>query len=396
MNKKIYLTGAVRTPIGSLNGILAPVTAVTLGVISVKETILRGGIDARAVDEVIMGNVLQAGQGQNPARQIAIGCGLEQTVPSYTVNMVCGSGMKAVELAFQNILAGHASCIIAGGTESMTNAPYLLSAMRGGARCGHASADDSVVLDGLTDVFGKYHMGITAENIAERYGISRAEQDAYACESQKRYAAAAEKGLFNNEIVPVEYLKRKEKITVSKDEHPRPETNMQILAGLKPAFKKDGTVSAGNSSGINDGAASLIVCNDQFASENGIAENKFVQILDAVSVGCDPAFMGLGPVYAVKKILERNKLTAGDIGMWELNEAFAAQAIAVLKELNLSDEKVNTGGGAIALGHPIGASGCRIIVTLMYHMKRTGTEFGIASLCVGGGMGLAVLLKNCG
>lgn len=388
--KEVYISGATRTPIGGLGGLLAKVSAVELGVMSARESFKRAAIDAQDIDEVIAGNVLQAGLGQNPGRQVAMECAVPEHVPAFTVNQVCGSGLKAIDLAFRSVLHGDANAVLAVGMENMSRAPYLIPSLRQGARLGNAEAVDSVVHDGLTDVFGGYHMGITAENIAERFNISRGEQDQYAMESQRRCVDAIAKGLFKDELVPVEITGRKQNLIIDQDEHPRPETTIEMLGGLRPAFKADGTVTAGNASGINDGAASAVVGQAEIFGDL----SECVRIRDVACVGCAPAMMGLGPVGAVNRLLSRNNIRVDDVDLWELNEAFAAQAIAVLRELKLDPEKVNTNGGAIALGHPIGASGTRIVVTLIHGMKRQGASLGVASLCVGGGMGLAILLEN--
>jgi acetyl-CoA C-acetyltransferase len=388
--KEVLIAGAVRTPIGGLGGALSTVSAVELGKITAQESLNRAGIPADGIDEVIFGNVLQAGLGQNPARQIAIGCGVPVEVPSFTVNQVCGSGMKAVDLAWKSILLDEASAVIAGGIESMSGAPYILKSLRGGTKYGKTTALDTVESDGLTDVFGEYHMGITAENIAGQFAISRKMQDRFAVESQRRCGAAVEKGIFTEEIIPITVKLGKKELLVCQDEHPRPDSTVEILAKLRPAFTPDGTVTAGNASGINDGAASLIVGRaDIFTNRS-----QCVRIKDIVCSGCAPELMGLGPVGAVNKLLQRQKLSCNDIDLWELNEAFAAQSLAVIDQLKLNPEKVNVNGGAIALGHPIGASGTRIIVTLIHQMKRQNAALGVASLCVGGGMGLAILLEN--
>ena len=368
--RNVLLTGAARTPIGSLNGSLAAVNAVELGKVSAMASIEKTGITE--LEEVIFGNVLQAGLGQNPARQIAIGCGVPNQVPSFTVNQVCGSGLKAIDLAWQRVASGSIKEALAGGVESMSGAPHILPSLRNGVKLGETVVLDTVVNDGLTDAFGRCHMGITAENIAEKYG------------------AAFRNGLFKDEIIPVTVKGRKKDVIVENDEHPRPETSMEDLAKLRAVFKKDGTVTAGNASGINDGAASVIVID----SESVAKDISCVKIRDIVCVGCDPAFMGLGPVPAVKELLKRQGMNTGDIDLWELNEAFAVQSIAVLKDLGIDSGRVNVNGGAIALGHPIGASGARIVVTLFHEMKRRGSSLGVASLCVGGGMGLAILLEN--
>jgi len=388
--KEILISGAVRTPIGTLGGALSKVSAVELGKAAAKESLKRSGIAPETIDEVIFGNVLQAGLGQNPARQIAVGCEVPIEVPSFTVNQVCGSGMKAIDLAWKSILLGEADAVIAGGIENMSGAPYILPALRQGARFGQTTAQDIVESDGLTDAFGQYHMGITAENIAERYNISREEQDRFAGESQRRCAVAVANNIFTAEITPITVKQRKNEIIVEQDEHPKPGSTFEILSKLRPAFKPDGTVTAGNASGINDGAASLIVAGaDKFTDKS-----QCVRIKDIVCVGCAPEIMGMGPVGAVNKLLKRQGMTVDDIDLWELNEAFAVQSLAVLRELKLDASKVNINGGAIALGHPIGASGTRITVTLIHQMKRQNAALGVASLCVGGGMGLAILLEN--
>lgn len=388
--KKIFIGGAVRTPIGALNGLLSGISAVELGKTSVTASLKRSGVDRSDVNEVIIGNVLQAGMGQNPARQIAIGCGIPKHVPAYTVNQVCGSGLKAIDLAWRSVLLNEAAIVIAGGIESMSNAPYILPALRQGARLGECVAKDTAVSDGLTDVFGQYHMGVTAENIAVKYGITREAQDRFAVESQRRYAGALKGNIFKDEIVPVTVKQRKSEMTVEQDEHPRPETTFEALSKLRPAFKPDGTVTAGNASGINDGAASMVI----FDGERKTDISQCVRIKDIVCVGCEPELMGMGPVGAVNMLLSRQGLNIGDIDLWELNEAFAAQSLAVLNELRIDQAKVNVNGGAIAIGHPIGASGTRIVVSLIHQMKRQNAGLGIASLCVGGGMGLAILLEN--
>jgi len=388
---KVFIAGSVRTPIGSLNGALSGLTAVELGKICASESLRRAGVEGTVVDEVVIGNVLQAGLGQNPARQIAIGCGVLTRIPSFTVNQVCGSGLKAIDLARRSIMSGDSKVAIAGGIESMSGAPYILPALRQGARLGECAALDIVVSDGLTDAFGKYHMGVTAELVASKYAVSREAQDRFALESQQKCKKAIEKGIFNEEIVPVTIKQRKKEIVVDVDEHPRPETALESLSKLKPAFKPDGTVTAGNSSGINDGAASVLLFSEESAPS--CAAGKIL-VRDIVCVGCDPELMGMGPVAAIRALLSRQKIQIGDIDVWELNEAFAAQSVAVLNELGIDAGRVNINGGAIALGHPIGASGARIVVTLIHQMKRQNAGFGIASLCVGGGMGLAILLEN--
>jgi acetyl-CoA C-acetyltransferase len=390
--RKVYIAGGVRTPIGDLNGAFASVSAVELGRVAARESIGRAGIGAERVEEAIFGNVLQAGQGQNPARQIAMAAGVPQEAPSFTVNKVCASGMKAIELAWQAILLGRRSLVLAGGIESMSRAPYLLADLRSGARLGHSSAVDSTVADGLTDVFSRQHMGTTAEAVAEQYGISREEQDRYALESHRRCVEAARAGVFGEEIVPVEVKGRKQSTIVKDDEHPRPDTSLDRLAALRPAFRETGTVTAGNASGINDGAASVILMAEDHPALPAAGTTFLLR--DTAAVGCAPATMGLGPIPAVRQLLSVNSLGIDDIDLWEINEAFAATTIAVQRELGIPAERLNVNGGAVALGHPIGASGARIVVTLMHEMNRREAKTGVASMCIGGGMGMAVLVER--
>ncbi len=391
--RNVILLGSARTPIGAMSGAFANTSAVELGIVAAESTFHRIGANPEHVEEVIFGNALQAGLGQNPARQIALGVGVPMDVPSYTVNKVCGSGMKALELGWQSILLERANVILAGGTENMTQAPYLLPSMRGGARLGDAQAVDSMVHDGLTDVFNRYHMGITAENVAEKFGISREEQDAFAVASQEKCEKAVEGHVFKNEIAPVTIKQRKKEVVVELDEYPKPETTLETLGKLRPAFKKDGTVTAANASGINDGAASILLMAEDALTETVETANA-VYLRDVQSSGCDPATMGLGPIGAVKKLMTNNGLAVDDIGLWELNEAFASQSIAVVRELGIDLEKVNVNGGAIALGHPIGCSGARIVVTLIHEMKRRDARYGVAAMCIGGGQGIGCLLEN--
>ncbi|ADG07850.1 acetyl-CoA C-acetyltransferase [Kyrpidia tusciae] len=389
----VVITSAVRTAVGTFQGALSRVPAPELGAAVLKEAAARGGVDPERLDEVIMGNVLQAGLGQNPARQAAMKAGIPQEVPSMTINKVCGSGLKAVMLAAQAIRAGDAEMLLAGGMENMSRAPYLTEGARSGLRMGHAELVDSMIKDGLWCAFTDVHMGITAENVAERYGLTREEQDAFALRSQRRSAAAIAEGRFKDEIVPVEIRGRKGEVSVfDTDEHPRPSTTAEALAKLRPAFKKDGTVTAGNASGLNDGAAALAVMSAARATESGA--KPLVRVVSYASAGLDPAVMGLGPIYATRKALDRAGLTMADIGLVEANEAFAAQSLAVARELNIPDEILNVNGGAIALGHPIGASGARILVTLIHEMKRRGVRYGLATLCIGGGQGAAMIVEN--
>ncbi|MCC6444767.1 MAG: acetyl-CoA C-acyltransferase [Armatimonadetes bacterium] len=392
--RKVLMLGGARTPIGELGGSLAPVSAVRLGVAASAESLRRAGISPDEIDEVIIGNVLQSGQGQNPARQVAIGAGVPQGVPAYTVNQVCGSGIKAIELAWHNILLGRADRALAGGIESMSQSPYILPAMRGGARLGHSQAADTILTDGLTDAFGQYHMGITAERLAADYRLTRQDQDRFAVQSHRRYAAALEAGFIAEEIVPIIIQGRKAETAVQSDERPRPDTSLEKLGNLRPAFQEGGTVTAGNASGINDGAAAVVLAAEESLAASGLSAAGAVLVRDVVVVGCAPEVMGLGPVGAVRKLMARNGLTAVDIDLWELNEAFAAQSLAVLAELGIGEEKVNVNGGAIAVGHPIGASGTRIAVSLMRQMKRQQARLGVATMCIGGGMGIALLLEN--
>jgi acetyl-CoA C-acetyltransferase len=386
------ILSACRTAIGSFGGSLKDFSAADLGAIVIREAIRRADIKAIDLGDVIMGCVLQAGAGMNVARQAAIKAGVPQEVPGETVNRVCGSGLQSVVHAVEATRVGYTDLVLAGGTESMSNAPYILKGARWGFRMGHGEVYDSMLLEGLTCAMGGYHMGITAENIASRFDVSRDEQDAYAAESQRRAERAVQAGLFKDEIVPVHIPQKKgEPIVFDTDEYPRAETTVEKLGGLRPAFRKDGTVTAGNASGINDGAAAVVVATAERAAKLG--RKPLARILSFASTGVDPAIMGMGPVPAVRKALERAKLTTSDVDLFELNEAFAVQAVAVLKQLGLSGEKVNTRGGAIALGHPIGASGARVLTTLIYALRAQGGGKGVASLCIGGGMGIAMVIE---
>jgi len=391
--REIVIASAVRTPIGSFGGMFKNVSAVQLGTVVAKEALKRANVKPEMVDEVIFGNVLQAGLGQNVARQVSVHAGIPIEVPSFTINKVCGSGLKAVALAAQAILAGEAEIVLAGGTENMSQAPYLLKSARWGQRMGNAQIEDYMVQDGLWDVFNDYHMGITAENIVEKYGLTREEQDQLALESQNKAEEAVKSGRFKDEIVAVEIPQRKgDPIIADTDEYPRFGTTMEALAKLRPAFKKDGTVTAGNASGINDGAAALVVMSKEKAEELGIT--PLVTIVSYASAGVDPSIMGTGPIPATKKALEKANLTVEDLDLIEANEAFAAQALSVIKELNFDTSKVNVNGGAIALGHPIGASGARILVTLLHEMAKRDAKNGLATLCIGGGQGIAMVVKR--
>ncbi len=387
------IVSGVRTAIGAFGGTLSNMPASRLGAIVVKEAVKRAGIDASMVDEVIMGNVIGAGQGQNVARQAALYAGVPVEVPCMTVNKVCGSGLKAVVMAAQAIAAGDADVVVAGGTENMNMAPYLLPKARYGYRMGHAELIDSMILDGLWCIFGDTHMGITAENVAERWGITREEQDAYAALSQNRAEEAIKSGRFEDEIVPVEVPQRKaDPVVFDQDEYPRFGTTAEKLARLRPAFKKDGTVTAGNASGINDGAAALVVMSAEKARQLNI--EPMATIKAYASAGVQPEIMGTGPVPATLKALKKAGLDIADIDLIELNEAFTSTTLAGIRDLGLDPSIVNVNGGAIALGHPIGASGARILVTLLHEMKKRGAKKGLATMCIGGGMGIAVIVER--
>jgi acetyl-CoA C-acetyltransferase len=388
--KKVVIVSAARTPVGSYGGVFKNTNAVELGKVAVKAALERAGVKPEMVDEVIFGNVLQAGLGQNVARQVSIGAGIPDYVTAYTVNKVCGSGLKTVALAAQAIKA---EVVVVGGTENMSMAPYLLPNNRWGQRMGNGQVIDYMVADGLTDIFNNYHMGITAENIVEKYGLTREEQDELAYNSQIRAEKAVKEGRFKDEIVPVEIPQRKgDPIVVDTDEYPKFGTTMETLAKLRPAFKKDGSVTAGNASGINDGAAAFVVMSEDKAKELGL--KVMAEIVSYASGGVDPAIMGTGPIPASKNALEKAGLKIEDIDLIEANEAFAAQALSVAKELNFDMEKVNVNGGAIAIGHPIGASGARILVTLLHEMEKRDNKLGLATLCIGGGQGISMVVKR--
>ena len=390
---KAYIVNGKRLATGRFNGSLTPVSAVELGTIVVKELIENSSIEVNEVDEVIMGNVLQAGLGQNPARQVAIKAGLPHSVPAWTVNKVCASGLKSVALAAQAVTCGMANMIIAGGVEHMTSAPYLLKQARWGQRMGHGEMVDSMVCDALWDGFYDCHMGVTAENVAEKYGVSREKQDSFAAHSQQKAEKAIGEGKFKDEIVPVVIKqKKKDDIIFATDEHPRANTTAESLSRLEPAFKKEGTVTAGNASGINDGAGAVIVVSKEKMNE--VKHDWAFRIVASHSVGLDPAFMGLGPVAASQGVLERAGCTIGDLDLIEVNEAFAATSIQVNREMGWDPDKVNVLGGAIALGHPVGASGTRILVTLLHEMVRRNVSLGLASLCIGGGQGMAMMVER--
>ncbi|MHC8516493.1 acetyl-CoA C-acetyltransferase [Sporosarcina sp. ITBMC105] len=393
MSNDVVIVSAVRTAIGSFLGSLKNVSAVELGSIVIKEALNRAGVQGEDVDEVIMGNVLQAGLGQNPARQSAIQAGLPETVPAMTINKVCGSGLKAVHLARQAILAGDADIIVAGGMENMSQAPFLMQHAREGFKMGDQKIVDSMISDGLWCAFNDYHMGITAENLCDRYSLTREEQDAFAAQSQQKAAAAIENGIFKEEIVPVEIPQRKgEPFIFDTDEYVKGNTTTEKLGKLRPAFKKDGSVTAGNASGINDGAAAFVIMSKSKADELGL--QPLAVIAANANAGVDPSVMGIGPVQAVKNVLVKANLSLQEIDLIEANEAFAAQSLAVDKELQFDQSKLNVNGGAIALGHPIGASGARILVTLIHEMHRRNAKTGLATLCIGGGQGVATIVRQ--
>jgi len=390
---KPVIVSAVRTPIGRFGGSLVPFTAPQLGAIVVKEAVKRADIDGELVDEVIFGNVLKAGLGQNPARQAAINGGLPVKVGAFTVEKVCGSGMKSIMLAGQAIRAGDAKCIVAGGMESMSNAPYILPKARFGYRMFDGEVKDEMVMDGLWDAYGDFHMGHTGDWVANKYGISREEQDRFALSSHQKAIKATDEGAFRDEIVPIEIPQRKgDPVLLDTDEGPRRDTSYEKLARIKPFFNEDGTVTAGNASGINDVASAVVVMSEEMATEQGIT--PLARIVDQQWSGVEPIAAMTGPIEAIRTILERQDLTIDDIDLFEENEAFASQTLAICKEFDISLEKTNVHGGAVALGHPIGASGTRIVVTLIYAMRRYDKRRGLAALCIGGGNGTAMLLER--
>ena len=393
MTKKVVIASAARTPVGAYGGAFKTVSARELGAVAAKEAIKRAGIKPEDIDESILGCVLQAGNGQNVARQIALDAGIPIEKPAMTLNIVCGSGLRSVSLAAQMIIAGDCDVVLAGGTESMSNAPYLLTDERWGARMGDKKVVDEMIKDGLWDAFNDYHMGVTAENIAEKFGLTREEQDELAAGSQQKAAKARAEGRFKDEIVPVEVKGRKGKVTiVEEDEYIKEGVTTESISGLRPAFIKDGTVTAANASGINDGAACLVVMSEEKAKELGVT--PLATIVSYATEGVDPKIMGTGPIPTVRKALEKANLTLEDIDLIEANEAFAAQALSVIKELGLNTDIVNVNGGAIAIGHPVGASGARILTTLLYEMQKRDSKKGIATLCIGGGMGPAVIVER--
>lgn len=394
MNKEVVIVSAVRTAVGSFGGSLKDTPTAQLGAIVIKEAINRAGIKPTDVDEVLMGCVLQAGLGQNVTRQASLQAGLPIETPALTINVVCGSGLKSVGMAATDIIAGEADCVVAGGMENMSAAPYVLPNARWGYRMSMPTADvvDVMVKDGLWEAFNDYHMGVTAENVAEKYGITREMQDAFSAESQRKCKEAQESGRFEDEIVPVPVKVKKETVEFKKDEFPRPGTTAEVLSKLRPAFKKDGTVTAGNASGVNDGAAAFVIMSADKAKELGV--KPLARIVASAWAGVEPSIMGVGPVASTKKVLKKANMTLDDIDLIEANEAFAAQSIAVAKELNFDMAKVNVNGGAVSLGHPIGASGARILVTLLYELIHSGKKTGLATLCVGGGMGVSTIIER--
>ena len=386
------ILSACRTPIGSFGGALKDLSAAELGAVVIREAIVRAGVDPREIGDVVMGCVLQAGAGMNVARQAALKAGIPAAVPGETVNRVCGSGLQAVVHAVEAVKAGYIDLMLAGGTESMSNAPFLLPGARWGYRMGNAQVVDSMLQEGLTCAIEGCHMGMTAEEVVKRFDVSRVDQDAFAAESQRRAAAAVQSGVFDREIVAVEIPQRKgPPVRISRDEYPRPETTVEKLAALKPAFAAGGTVTAGNASGINDGAAALVIATGEKAQALG--RRPLARILSYCTTGVDPKIMGMGPVEAMRKAIDRAGLTLADLDLIELNEAFASQSLAVIRELRLDPAKVNVHGGAIALGHPIGASGARVLTTLVHALQARGGGRGAASLCIGGGMGTAMIVE---
>ena len=392
MAKKIVLAGACRTAIGTMGGALSSVPAPELGAIVIKEALNRAGVAPEAVDQVYMGCVIQAGQGQNVARQAMIKAGLPIEVPAVTINVVCGSGLQCVNMAAQMIAAGDADIVVAGGMENMSKAPYAMMQGRYGYRMNNGQLIDTMVNDALWDAFNNYHMGITAENICEQWGLTREDLDHFAMVSQNKAEAAIAAGAFKDEIVPVEVKGKKGSVIVDTDEGPRAGTTMETLGKLRPAFKKDGIVTAGNSSGINDGAAAVVVMSEEKAKELGVT--PMATWVAGALAGVEPHIMGIGPVDATQKVMDKAGMTIGDFDIIEANEAFAAQSVAVGKDLGIDLAKLNPNGGAIALGHPVGASGCRILVTLLHEMQKADVKTGLATLCIGGGMGCATIVKR--
>ena len=392
MARKVVLAGACRTAIGTMGGMLSSIPAPDLGTIVVKEALKRAGVQPEQVDEVYMGCVIQAGLGQNPARQAAVNAGIPVEVPATTINVLCGSGLHCVNLAAKLIGAGDADIIVAGGMENMSRAPYLVQNGRFGYRMGNAPIEDAMIRDALTDAFGGYHMGITAENIAEDWGLTREQLDEFAAWSQQKAQKAIEEGKFKDEIVPVEVKQKKQTVIFDTDEGPRAGVTKESISGLRPAFKKDGVVTAANSSGINDAAAAIIVMSEEKAKELGVT--PMATWIGGELAGVEPRIMGIGPVAATRKVMEKTGYQIGDFDLIEANEAFAAQSVAVGHDLGFDMDKLNVNGGAIALGHPVGCSGTRILVTLLYEMQKRNAQKGLATLCVGGGMGAAAIVEK--
>ena len=387
----VVIASAARTPVGSFNGALSSLSASDLGKVAIEAALERAGVAPEDVSEVIMGQILTAAQGQNPARQASIGAGLPVEVPAYGVNQLCGSGLKSVAMGLQAIQNGDSGIVVAGGQESMSMAPHA-SNLRGGTKMGNTEFVDTMIKDGLWDAFNGYHMGNTAENVAEKWQITREQQDEFAAASQNKAEAALKAGKFKDEIAPVTYTTRKGDVTVEEDEYPKPGVTAESLSGLRPAFDKEGTVTAGNASGINDGAAALVLMSDEEAQNRGI--ETMARIVSWAQVGVDPAIMGSGPIPASRAALEKAGWAADDLDLVEANEAFAAQACAVNKDLGWDTDKVNVNGGAIAIGHPIGASGARVLTTLLYEMQKRDAKKGLATLCIGGGMGIAMCVER--
>lgn len=392
MAKKIVIAGACRTAVGKMGGSLSSVPVADLGTVVIKEALNRSGVKPEQVDAVYMGCVLQAGQGQNVARQSSINAGIPVEVPAMTINILCGSGLNCVNMAADMIIAGEADIIVAGGMESMSRAPYLLQNGRYGYRLGDGKLVDSMTNDALTDAFNNYHMGITAENVAEQWGLTREQLDEFAANSQQKACAAIEAGKFKDEIVPVEIKKKKETVIFDTDEGPRPGTTAESLSKLRPAFKKDGMVTAGNASGINDGAAAMVIMSEEKAKELGVT--PMATWVGGALGGVDPSIMGVGPIVATRNVMKKTGLTVADMDLYEANEAFAAQSLAVGHDLEFDPEKLNVNGGAIALGHPVGCSGARILVTLLHEMQKRDAKKGLATLCIGGGMGCATIVER--
>lgn len=390
--KKIALISPVRTAVGSFNGTLSTLNASELGTAVIQSCLEQSKLESSLIDAVYLGNVLQAGIGQSPARQAAVNAGIPVEIPASTINTVCGSGLHTVALAYDSILAEQNSIVLAGGMESMSNAPYLLKKARNGYRMGNGELVDSLVADALTCAINHYHMGITAENVAEKYNVTRKEQDEFSYSSHMKAAIAKNAKIFDSQIVPITVKKKKEEICFSEDEHIKADTTLEKLSGLRTVFKTDGTVTAGNASPISDGAAAMLVASEDKCREYDLKPMAYIKGYSLV--GVDPAYMGIGPVKAVSTLLKKQGLTIHDIDLLELNEAFAAQSVAVTKELGVDKSKVNVNGGAVAIGHPLGASGARILVTLVHEMVRRSARYGVASLCIGGGMGIAMLVEN--